>query len=84
MVDAVGSGTSYTCNVTGEVPSEVEGLSKGEYCHFFYISTDSPSNIISAAVDVSLASSLLGIPFSTNPGALTIFQCSSAKKLVKL
>ena len=40
--------------------------------------------LISAAVDVSLASSLLGIPFSTNPGALTIFQCSSAKKLVKL
>ena len=33
MVDAVGSGTSYTCNVIGEVPSEVEGLSNGEYIH---------------------------------------------------
>ena len=30
MVDAVGSETTYTCNVTGEIPSEVEGLSKGE------------------------------------------------------
>ena len=33
MVKAVGSGTSYTCNVIGEVPSEVEGLSNGEYMH---------------------------------------------------
>ena len=41
-------------------------------------------HMISVAVDVSLASSLLGIPFSTNPGALTIFQCSSATKLAKL
>ena len=32
MVDAVGSGTSYTCNVTGEIPSEVEGLRRGKYC----------------------------------------------------
>jgi hypothetical protein len=31
MVDAVGSETNYTCNVTGEAPSEVEGLSSGEY-----------------------------------------------------
>ena len=29
MVDAVGSGTTYTCNATGEIPSEFEGLSKG-------------------------------------------------------
>ena len=33
MVDAVGSGTSFICNVIGEVPSEVEGLSNGEYMH---------------------------------------------------
>ena len=38
MVDAVGSGATYTCNVTGEIPSEVEGLSKGEYhCSFMML-----------------------------------------------
>ena len=34
MVDAVGSGTTYTCNVTGEIPSEFEELSSGKYLHF--------------------------------------------------
>ena len=28
-VEAIGSGTNYTCNVIGETPSEFEGLSKG-------------------------------------------------------
>ena len=31
MVDAVGSGTTYTCNITGMIPSEFQGLSTGEY-----------------------------------------------------
>ena len=32
MVDAVGSGTIYTCNITGMIPSEFRGLlSTGEY-----------------------------------------------------
>ena len=35
---------------------------------------------VTAVIDVSLASSLLRIPFSTNPGALTISQCSAAPR----
>jgi hypothetical protein len=45
MVDAIGSGTTYTCNVTGEVPSEVEGLTKGEYCYMVLSLIDSESDI---------------------------------------
>ena len=26
MVDAVGSGTAYSCNITGEIPSEFDGI----------------------------------------------------------
>ena len=52
--------------------------------HLIHSPCDMHVHMISAAVDISLASSLFGIPFSTNPGALTIFQCSSATKLAKL
>ena len=34
-VAAMGSGTVYTCNVTERIPSELEGLRKGEYSYMY-------------------------------------------------
>ena len=40
------------------------------------------SDTLCTVVDVSLASSQLQIPFSTNPGALTIIQCDAAVRYI--
>ena len=40
------------------------------------------SDTLCTVVDVSLASSQLQIPFSTNPGALTIIQCGAAVRYI--
>ena len=40
------------------------------------------SDTLCTVVDVSLASSQLQIPFSTNPGALTIIQCVAAVRYI--
>ena len=40
------------------------------------------SDTLCTVVDVSLVSSQLQIPFSTNPGALTIIQCGAAVRYI--
>ena len=40
------------------------------------------SFLLPIAFDVSLASSLLGIPFSTNVGGLTVYRCGATPRYV--
>ena len=38
--------------------------------------------VVPTVIDVSLASSLLEIPFSTNVGGLTVYQCGATPRYV--
>ena len=83
MVPAVGSGATYTCNITGSLPAEYGGLATGLWTSkLLSINLLNLSLSLFSVLNVSFVSSLRGIPFSTNVGGFTIYICSATSRYV--
>ena len=79
---AVGSGTSYVCNITDSImftQSQLE-LITGWLCALWRWTS---IHLLPCAVfDVSFVSSLQGITFSTEVRALTVYQCNATRRYI--